>query len=147
MIVITCQHETKKKHGKDRKGNPRFRCLTCGATWTERAKPLGEMRISMKDATLALNMLLEGMSVRACERITGLHRDTICDLILTVGANCERLFDAKIVDVPVTDVQVDEIWDFVLCKEKNRVNRGRSPEVAGDSWTFTAIERNTKLLL
>jgi len=148
MIVISCTHENKKKHGRDRQGNQRFRCLDCGKTFVEEAaRPLGEMRISMKDAVLALGMLLEGLSIRATERLTGLHRDTLGDLILTVGANCERFFDATIKGLPVTDVQVDEIWSFIGCKEKTRVKRGYSPEVAGDSWTFTGIERNTKLLL
>ena len=83
MIVISCQHESKKKHGHDRKGNQRFRCLDCGKTWVEETvKPLGDMRISMKQATKALGMILEGMSIRSTERLTGLHRDTICDLIL-----------------------------------------------------------------
>jgi transposase-like protein len=55
MIVISCTHESTKKHGKDRKGNQRFRCLSCGKTWIEQGpKPLGDMRISMKQATIAL---------------------------------------------------------------------------------------------
>ena len=147
MIVISCQHESKKRHGRDRKGNQRFRCLLCGKTFTEAvAKPLGEMRISMKEATTSLGMILEGLSVRATSRLTGLHPGTICDLILHVGENCRRLLDAKVVDVPVTDVQLDEIWSFVGMKEKTRVSQARSSEW-GDCWTFTAIERETKLVL
>ena len=81
MIVISCQHENKKKHGHDRKGNQRFRCLDCGKTWVEETvKPLGNMRISLEKAALALGMLLEGMSIRATMRLTGLDRNTICDL-------------------------------------------------------------------
>jgi IS1 family transposase/transposase-like protein len=147
MIVISCQHESKKRHGKDRKGNQRFRCLLCGKTFVEPgSRPLGEMRISMKGAVAALGMILEGMSVRATSRLTGLHPGTICDLILLVGENCRRLLDAKVQDVPVTDVQLDEIWSFVGMKEKTRVAQARSSEW-GDCWTFTAIERETKLLL
>jgi transposase-like protein/IS1 family transposase len=147
MIVISCQHETTKKHGKDRKGNQRFRCLCCGKTFVENTvKPLGNMRITMRQATLALGMLLEGMSIRATERLTGLDRNTICDLILLVGENCQRLLDAKVKGVEVTDVQVDEIWSFIAMKEKTRVARHR-PEVFGDSWTYIGIERDTKLIL
>jgi transposase-like protein len=87
MIVATCQHEETKKHGKDRKGNPRVRCKLCGATWTEQGpKPLGDMRIAMKEAATALGMLLEGMSIRAVARLTGHDPGTLCDLIKTVGA-------------------------------------------------------------
>jgi IS1 family transposase/transposase-like protein len=147
MIVISCQHESTKRHGKDRKGNQRFRCLLCGATFAEEtAKPIGEMRITMKQATTALGMLLEGMSIRAVARLTSLHPGTICDLILVVGGNCRRLLDTKIVGVPVSDVQLDEIWSFIGMKEKTRIASARSSEW-GDCWTFIAIERETKLVL
>ena len=147
MILATCQHESVKKHGKDRKGNQRYRCRLCGETWIDQQpKPLGDMRISMRQATLALGMLLEGMSIRATERLTGLHRDTIDDLILVAGRNCQRLLDDKVKGVAVEDVQLDEIWSFVGCKEKTRVARGYSEEL-GDSWTFVAIDRNTKLVV
>jgi IS1 family transposase/transposase-like protein len=148
MIVAVCEHGNSVRCGKDRKGNQRMKCNECGKYFLAPvAKPIGNMRIGLKQAAFALNLLLEGMSIRATERLTGLHRDTVDDLILTVGANCERLLEAKIVDVPVNQVQVDEIWEFVLCKEKVRVNRGHAPQETGDCWTFTGIERNTKLLL
>lgn len=147
MIVSSCQHESTKRHGRDRKGNQRYRCLSCGKTFVEEiAKPIGTMRISMKDAAQAIAMLLEGMSIRAASRLTGLDKNTLCDLVLTVGDNCQRLLDAKIKAVPVEDVQLDEIWSFVGMKEKHRITTGRSPEF-GDSWTFIGIERNTKLVL
>ncbi len=147
MIVRACQHTEPKKHGRDRKGNQRLRCKLCGETWTDDTpKPLGNMRISMKDAKLALGMLLEGMSVRATERLTGLHRDTICDLILTVGDNCQRFLDTQIRGVEAKDVQVDEIWSFVGCKERTASYKGYG-EDSGDSWTVVAIERNTKLVI
>jgi transposase-like protein/IS1 family transposase len=147
VIVASCQHENCIKRGKDRKGNQRMKCLVCGKYFVaEGARPLGDMRISMKQATIVLGMLLEGMSIRACERITGIHRDTIDNLILTVGERCQNFLNAKVRDVEVSDVQADEIWSFVGMKEKTRVSRGYSPEF-GDSWTWIAIERNTKLIL
>jgi transposase-like protein/IS1 family transposase len=146
MILATCQHESVKKHGKDRKGNQRFRCRLCGETWIEQGpKPLGDMRISMRQATLALGMLLEGMAIRAVARLTGHDPGTICDLILTVGENCQRLLDRKVKGIALDDIQLDEIWAFVRCKEKTRLARGYSEEL-GDTWTFIAIDRNTKLV-
>jgi transposase-like protein/IS1 family transposase len=147
MIVISCAHQHTKKHGKDRKGNQRLRCLDCGKCFAEEtAKPLGNMRISMKQATQALGMLLEGLSVRATARLMRMDAGTICDLILTVGENCQRLLDTKIQNVEVKDVQADEIWSFVGMKERTRAQRNRSMEF-GDSWTYIAIEANTKLIL
>jgi IS1 family transposase/transposase-like protein len=146
MVVSACSHESSKKHGKDRNGNQRHRCLICGKTFIDaEPKPLGDMRIEMKDAVLALNLLLEGMSIRAVERLTSIHRDTICNLILVVGANCQRLLDS-IRDVEATDVQCDEIWSFVGMKEKQRIG-GRFTGDEGNSWTFIAIDRETKLIL
>jgi len=146
MIVISCTHETKVRCGKDRKGNQRFKCNECGKYLVEETdRPLGTMRITLKQASTALGMILEGMSIRATERLTGLHRDTIDDLILLVGENCQRLLDG-IRGVAVDDVQMDEIWSFVGMKEKRRMARGESEEF-GDSWTWIAVERNTKMVL
>lgn len=146
MIVSSCSHTETKKHGRDRNGHPRLRCKLCGATFTERAKPLGDMRTSVKDAAAVLGMLLEGMSIRSASRVSGLKADTICDLILVVGENCERLLESKIRGVEAKDIQVDELWSFVTCKEKTRVGQRYTGD-EGDSWTWTAIDRDTKLIL
>ena len=60
-----------------------------------------------------LQLLLEGCSVRAAERISGLHRDTILKLLVTAGDKCEKLMGRLIVNVPVKDVECDEIWAFL----------------------------------
>lgn len=91
-------------------------------------------------------MLLEGMSIRATSRITGMHYDTIGDLILTVGANCQNLLDTQIRNVEAKDVQVDEIWSFVGCKEKTAA-RNNYDHDSGDSWTVVAVERESKLII
>jgi transposase-like protein/IS1 family transposase len=147
MIVIACQHETRHKHGKDRQGNQRYKCAGCGLTMVDdSAKPLGTLRVSMKQATMALALMLEGMSVRSVQRLTGLCRQTLADLILVVGENCQRLLDERVQNVEVTDCQLDEIWSFCGMKERTRQLRGKSPVEFGDSWTFYAISEN-KLIL
>jgi transposase-like protein/IS1 family transposase len=146
MIVITCQHPVRHKHGKNKCGNQRYKCATCGATFVADDGPLGNMRVSLKEAATAIGMLLEGMSIRSVQRLTGLCRDTLADLIVLVGENCQRLLDSTVKNVAANDVQLDEIWGFVGMKEKTRVARGYSAEY-GDSWTFFGIERETKLIL
>lgn len=137
-----------KKFGKDRKGNPRVRCLSCGKTQTLTGpKPLGSMYLAEDKALACLNLLVEGMSVRAIERVTGVHRDTILDLLVTVGEKYERLLDEKIVGLSVRDVQADEVWAFVQMKEKTKKGQGLTDETIGDAYTFTAIDRETKLIL
>jgi IS1 family transposase len=91
--------------------------------------------------------MLEGMSVRSVQRLTGLCRQTLADLILVVGENCERFLAETVKGVEAKEVQLDEIWSFVGMKEKTRAMRGKSPVEFGDSWTWLAIERDTKLIL
>jgi transposase-like protein/IS1 family transposase len=146
MIVISCTHEKKHKHGKNKCGNQRYKCATCGATFVEESGPLGTMRVDLKQAATAIGMLLEGMSIRSVQRLTGLCRQTLADLIVLVGENCQRLLDSTVKGVEVNDVQLDEIWGFVGMKEKTRAARGYSMEY-GDTWTFYGIERETKLIL
>jgi transposase-like protein/IS1 family transposase len=147
MIAPACRHTATKRYGKDRHGNPRVRCILCGKTWTKQEpKPLGEMRLEKSKAILCLRLLLECNSIRAVERITGVHRDTILNLLETVGRNAKRFWATRMQNLPVMDVEVDEVWDFVGCKEKTR-QRKLYDEEWGDVYTFTAIERTSKLLL
>jgi transposase-like protein/IS1 family transposase len=132
--------------GKHRNGLRRFRCGQCGKTYTEpHEKPLGDMTIPMEKAVIALKMLLEGASVRSVERISELHRDTILKLLVVAGEKCEKIMGRYIRNVPVQDVEVDEVWSYIGKKEK-RV-RPEDDQNLGDAYTFVAIERNSKLVL
>src|SRR5205814_9082554 len=127
MSETSTQPETRHKHGKDRQGNQRFKCAACGQTFVDdSAKPLGNLRVSMKQATMALALMLEGMSIRSVQRLTGLCRQTLADLIIVVGENCARFLDATVKNVEVKDVQLDEIWSFCGMKERTRQLRGKS---------------------
>jgi IS1 family transposase len=103
------------------------------------------MTVPIDKALLALQLLIEGTSVRSTERITGLHRDTILRVLVVAGQKCEALLGPLIINVPVKDVQLDEIWGFVRKKEK-ALEPGDDPNF-GDAYTFVAIERHTKLVL
>ena len=140
-----CEHPSRVKAGKTNSGTQRFKCNSCGARFIEE-KPLGNMRTSIDKAAMALELMLEGMSVRATERLTGLCRQTICDLILVAGEKCQAFSDSMIVDVQAGDIQCDELWSFCGMKQKQANARNLGPE-AGDSWTYVAVERNTKLIL
>ncbi len=147
-MIAPCEHKNWKKHGKDRYGNQRYRCNGCGQTFQEdRIRPIGTMQIDLDRACMALSMLLEGMSIRATARITNIDQNTIGNLILTAGEQCGRLLDS-ISGVSVTDIQIDEIWTFVGMKQRtaNLRNLGDDSSV-GDSWTYIAVERYTKMVL
>ena len=71
------------------------------------------MRISIEKAEMCLKLLLEGMSIRSIQRITGLHQETILDLLVFAGDRCRELMNNRIKGVAVKDVEADEIWGFV----------------------------------
>jgi transposase-like protein/IS1 family transposase len=132
--------------GKHRNGLRRFRCGDCGKTYTEpHAKPLGEMTVPMEKAILALKMPLEGASVRSVERTVDIHRDTILKLLILAGEKCERIMAKHIRNVPVQDVEVDEVWSWI--SKKNKHVRPEDDQNLGDCYTFVAIERTSKLVL
>ena len=148
MIARVCDHTNRKKHGKDRKGQQRWKCMDCGVTFTsDEQRPLGDMRIDLAGAVKILSMLLEGMSIRACERICGVCRATICDLVLHVGENYARWLDATVRGVAADDIQLDELWDFVAMKARTKEKRGYKFEEVGDAWTWLAIDSSSKLVL
>ncbi len=103
------------KAGKRPGGTQRFRCAPCGKTFSTKTEHdnLFETKQAVEDskALLALQLLVEGNSVRSTERITGLHRDTICKLLVNAGTKCEALTAEKIRNVPVEDVQAAEDLD------------------------------------
>jgi len=98
-------------------------------------------------ALLALRLLVEGCSIRAIERTTELHRDTILKLLVLTGEKCEKLMGRLIVNVPWRDVQCDEIWAFVSKKEGHKLPMEAHNDSIGDAYCFVAIERYTKLVL
>jgi transposase-like protein/IS1 family transposase len=144
MVCHNCNSRC-KKFGRHRNGLQRFRCKQCRKTFTEdHATPLGGMYTRLDDAAKVIELLVEGCSVSTVERFSGIHHTTILSLLVLVGDKCERLLEDRIHNLPVSDVECDEIWGFVGCKEKNNVSG--SP-LRGDAYCFVAIERNTKLVL
>jgi transposase-like protein/IS1 family transposase len=146
MLCPDCDSQT-RRFGRNRNGSQRYRCDVCEFTFTDEVtRPVDRRFVEEPRMTLCLTMLLEGSSVRSMERVTHTHRDTILAALVTAGENCERFHARTVHAIPVEDVQVDEIWSFVICKEKTRERRNYGQD-HGDCYTFTGIERTTKLLL
>jgi len=135
-----------RRFGKHRNGLQRFRCNQCQKTYTEdHQRPLDDMRLPLVKAESVLRLLLEGMSVRSAERITGVHRDTILRLLVLAGDRCQRFMESKIANLNVQDVQADEIWGYVFKKEGHKSKE--DGDERGDAYCFIGIERNSKLIL
>jgi IS1 family transposase len=91
-------------------------------------------------------MLTEGCSIRSVERLTDIRKGTLIQLLLIAGQRCEKLMDS-LHDIPVTDVQADECWNFIYCKEKNKGPEDADNDEIGDCYNWVAIDRPTKLVL
>ncbi|MCU1300234.1 MAG: helix-turn-helix protein [Candidatus Sulfotelmatobacter sp.] len=132
MTCHNCQ-STCNRFGKHRNGLQRYRCSQCRKTFTEdHTRPLVGMRLPLDKAESILKLLVEGMSLRSIERVTGVHRDTIMSLLLLAGERSQQLMDTKMRNLSARYLQVDEIWTYVGKKRRN-VRSGDSPEL-GDQW-------------
>ncbi|HEY3855191.1 MAG TPA: IS1 family transposase [Verrucomicrobiae bacterium] len=95
--------------------------------------------------SLIISMLAENASIRACERITGVHRDTIMRLAVRVGDACETILSQKMIGLNCKVLEVDELWGFIGKKQKRTTPAERN-EGRGDVWTFIALDVDTKII-
>jgi IS1 family transposase len=94
-----------------------------------------------------LSMLTEGASMRSVSRLTDTSINTVSKLLEDAGRFCAGFHDAKVRGVKARRVQVDELWSFTGAKQKNVAAMKNPVDGAGDTWTWTAIEADTKLLI
>jgi transposase-like protein/IS1 family transposase len=147
MTCKKCQHENVKRFGVyGQKRIQRYRCNDCGATFSEpRPKPLGNHIVDFDRAVQVISLLLQGMSVRAASRLTGMHKSTILSLLTLAGSKSQELIDAQVQRVRPRCVQYDELWTFVHTKEGHL--RSGNPAEWGDAYTWVAIDADTKLII
>ncbi len=103
-------------------------------------------KLSSNDRAKILQLLCEGMSIRAVCRVTGASKNTVVKLLTDAGAALGAYQDEAFRELTCKRVQVDEIWSFVYAKAKNVKTATAAPEGAGDAWTWTAIDADTKLV-
>ena len=94
-----------------------------------------------------LEMLCEGASMRSVSRLTDTSINTVSKLLVDAGRFCAGFHDAKVRGVKARRIQVDEIWSFTAAKQKNVAGMKAPVDGAGDTWTWTAIEADTKLVV
>ena len=104
-------------------------------------------KLPTSDRSKNLHMLCEGMSIRAITRLTGASKNTVAKLLIDAGKSCAAYHDANVRNVKAERVQVDEIWSFTYAKQKNVATAKAAPEAAGDTWTWTAIDADSKLIV
>jgi len=101
--------------------------------------------LSSEKQTQVVHALAEGTSIRAIERMTGIHRDTIMRLGVSVGKGCAAVMDATMRNLDCRLIQMDEIWGFVGKKQKHATAADRR-EGMGDVWTFVAIDAESRMV-
>ena len=94
-----------------------------------------------------LHLLCEGSSLRAVTRLTGASKNTVIKLMIEAGKACAIYHDEHVANIKARRVQVDEIWSFTYAKQKNVAHAKAAPANAGDTWTWTALDADSKLMI
>ncbi|MFA6469032.1 MAG: IS1 family transposase [Bacteroidota bacterium] len=101
--------------------------------------------LSQEKQALVLSHLVEGVSIRSIERLTGVNRNTIMSLLVKAGEIAREIQDAQFVNLKSRFIQVDEIWTYCGKKQKQLTAEEKDGFYLGDQYVFVAIDSETKL--
>ena len=107
----------------------------------------GMNKLPLKTRSPILKMLCEGQSMRATARLADVSLNTVAKLLVDAGRVCADLHDELVQDVTASRIQCDEVWSFTYTKQKNVAKAKAAPEEAGDTWTWTALDSDSKLIV
>jgi IS1 family transposase len=104
-------------------------------------------KLSLSKRTQILGLLVEGNSLRATSRLADCSINTVTKLLIDVGIACSIYQNNQLRNLSSKRVQCDEIWAFVYAKQKNATEDMKTAGKAGDIWTWTAIDADSKLMI
>lgn len=104
-------------------------------------------KLPLKTRVQILTMLCEGSSMRSISRVADVSINTVSKLLVDAGKFCADLHDREVRNVKAKRVQCDEIWSFTAAKQKNVAAMKQPVEGAGDTWTWTALDSDSKLII
>ncbi len=145
-VTCNCCSGEAFKFGSYRNKNrsvQRYRCPKCAETFSE-SQPLDGVRIDEEKAHQAIHMLCEGVGIRAASRLTGLNKSTILNILESAGQHCAEFLDSSLRGLKTEQVQVDEVYAFVYCKQMNTTPEDK---MRGDQYTYLSIDRDSKLII
>jgi IS1 family transposase len=116
-------------------------------TQAKSADCMGMNKLPPQTRVQILSMLCEGSSMRSISRVADVSINTVSKLLVGAGKACDAFHEANVRGVKARRVQVDEIWSFTYAKAKNVPTAKAAPAEAGDTWTWTALDADTKLLI
>jgi len=103
-------------------------------------------RLPLAKRAQIIGLLVEGNSLRAASRLADVSINTVTKLLVDTGRACSDYQDQALRNLPCKLLQLDEIWSFVYAKQRNVPDAKGAPEFAGDVWTWTALDAETKLI-
>lgn len=143
-----CQGQLIKYGFLKKERTQRYRCKQCKKVSSDaQNRTFGTLRSQPQTITLVVQLLTEGMGVRAAARVANVHRDTVLRILKHAGKRAHSLLKNKLINVPVKHIEADEIHTYVLKKDKLRIDPELDRNPWGDFYIFLGLESNTKLLL
>src|SRR5216683_2775924 len=103
-------------------------------------------QLSTEKRAQIVSALVEGCSIRSTVRMTGVSKNTIAKLLIELGAACSEYLNRTLVNLPCKRIQCDEIWSYVGAKQKNVTPAMAEQRIVGDTWTWVALDADTKLI-
>lgn len=94
-----------------------------------------------------LTMLVEGSSMRSVSRVCDVSINTVTKMLVDAGLACAAFHNERVIAVKSKRVQCDEIWSFNYCKASSVSRAKAAPKTAGDAWTWTGIDADSKLII
>ncbi len=103
-------------------------------------------KLSKERKVQVINGLCNGMSLRACSRVFGVHRTAIQRLLVRVGERCDQLLTDTMKDLDIRDLELDELWTFCGKKEGRLKPAEKLNHELGDQYLFFGIDRKSKVV-
>ncbi len=104
-------------------------------------------KLPLATRTQILSMLVEGSSMRSISRVCDVSINTVTKLLVDAGKACDAFHDGAVRGVNSKRIQCDEIWSFNYAKQRNAEAVKGTEGYAGDVWTWTAIDADSKLIV
>lgn len=108
---------------------------------------LGMNKLPVAKRAQILSMLCEGSSMRSVSRVVDVSINTVAKLLADAGEACAGFHDKAVRGVKAKRIQCDEIWAFCYAKQRNVATAKAAPDQAGDIWTWTALDADSKLIV
>lgn len=104
-------------------------------------------QLSREQRSAVIRCLVDGVSIRATTRITGVAKNSIQKLTRDLGEAALQYQDNVLRNLPCKRLELDEIWCFAYCKDKNVPASMRGMPGVGSIWTWTALDAESKLMV